>query len=370
MKCKLETISPIHIGNGEEISPIEYIIENKKYYRINTNSLFADKDFDSNEFTNFIENYVDVKQTPYIKNFNEELAKKNTEYQLETKIKIDDSRPPQIKEFIKTSNNAFIPGSSIKGSILSALYWHILKEFSEKNTENLEIIKACLTKNWNFLRTKQNNNNFRHYIASNRRGEIQADDTIMNIVFENLIKKEKIHYYIKENRRGEIKNLIKFAPWLQITDTDLVSENNLYLGYCKVLGTARMIPIYYELLKNSIIFNFEMSILHSIFSEEEILDICDRFYSKVLEKDIKWYQDKHLSVDYESIQDQKYKVRLGQGSSSLSMSLIILAEDLEILPEYLEYWRIAKLPEGPKTRKLIIEDNDVNFPLGWAKINP
>lgn len=373
MKCSLESITPIHIGNGEEIHPIEYLIEKDTFYRIDPTQLYSDKDFDGSRFTKFIEERAAEKKVPYIKDFGKELAIRNAKYQIESRVEVDDAHPPSIKEMIKTTGRPFIPGSSIKGSILSALYWHVLKEFTNASRENRDLLEACLTKNWNHLRTLRRDPGLAHYVAARfRRGreDIQINETLMNVVFENLVRREVRHLYIKELRRGGIRNMIKFAPWLHVTDTVPLPLDALYVGFCKVLGTARTIPIHYELLKPNRILTFEATIQHCKFAEKEILETCDAFYTKVLEKDLRWFKAKQFSVNLEPVRDQKYKIRLGQGSSSLAMSLIILAEDLNLLPRYLESWRITKFPQGPKTRKVIVEDKDTHLSLGWAKIIP
>ena len=38
-KCILTPLTPIQIGNGNDISPFEYVIKNGEYYRIDINEV-------------------------------------------------------------------------------------------------------------------------------------------------------------------------------------------------------------------------------------------------------------------------------------------------------------------------------------------
>ena len=44
-RWRLEVLSPVHVGSGYRISPIEYVLD-EKFYRIDMDSLFEDTDFE------------------------------------------------------------------------------------------------------------------------------------------------------------------------------------------------------------------------------------------------------------------------------------------------------------------------------------
>ncbi len=71
---------------------------------------------------------------------------------------------------------------------------------------------------------------------------------------------------------------------------------------------------------------------------------------------------------FSTIEDEEYILRLGQGSSSLATSLLILAEDLGVRKEYLRKWRVTRDLTEPKTRKIVFEDGKPTYPLGWVKL--
>ena len=49
MRYEIEVISPVHIGSGRTINPIEYVIEDK-FYRADMDGLFEDGEFDADGF--------------------------------------------------------------------------------------------------------------------------------------------------------------------------------------------------------------------------------------------------------------------------------------------------------------------------------
>jgi|GEM_PF-872573 len=369
---EIDTLSPVHIGNGEEIPPIEYIVEGDSFYRINMDGVFRDKDrFNRQKFLGFVEDAVSTAKTAYFGNFDRDLAKAHQRYKLKMAVGVDENYPPPIKEFIKTSNRFYIPGSSIKGAILSALYWYLLKESCKSNSDIKDIVKACSIKDFNVLLRLQNTDYERFIVTRwNRRyqrKEFQFDQILLNILFEALIKEEEHKGYIKQGKRGII-NDIKFAPWLQVTDTNWISAENAYLGVCKVFGSRRNIEVFYELLKPKSKLNFELSIQKTKLELQRILEIVNKFYSRVLEEEKKWCVKNRICISFSTIEDEEYILRLGQGSSSLATSLLILAEDLGVGNEYLRKWRVTRDLTEPKTRKIVFEDGKPTYPLGWVKL--
>lgn len=360
MRYALEALSPIHIGSGDAIPPIEYVIEDK-FYRVNMEALLKDDAFNVDRF---IEHCKGEK--PYLGDFEPTLGKRYARYQLDISPiarKSLEETFADIRALIKTASGTYIPGSSIKGAILSALYWHTLKRKAENNFNIKNIIISCLTKNWQKLKSLQRGEEG-NIIVSNKKGLINAEKTIENLVFESIIKEDEKKHYVKQS-----KNKIKFATWLQITDTNIIPNENLYIGLCRVFGSRRNIRIIHELLKPKSKLFFTLKKEKARFEELEILEICDDFYSKILKKDMEWFKkrEREIPFDYGKILNEEYKLRLGYGSSSLATSLLILAEELGVEAEYLKQWRITKYRE-PATRRIVIE-KDQAYPLGWIKVS-
>ncbi|MCW3142248.1 MAG: type III-A CRISPR-associated RAMP protein Csm5, partial [Methanophagales archaeon] len=128
MKYEIEVISPVHVGSGGGISPIEYVLEDK-FYRADMDGLFADERFESDRFIE------DAKVGAlYLGRFDSELAKEHVRYALDisqpTRTNLQGligKRSSEVREFIKTKDDAYIPGSSVKGAIRTAILWWVLK---------------------------------------------------------------------------------------------------------------------------------------------------------------------------------------------------------------------------------------------------
>ncbi|MCD6474474.1 MAG: type III-A CRISPR-associated RAMP protein Csm5 [Thermoplasmata archaeon] len=142
MKYKIETLSPIHIGSGEKISPMEYVMDNK-FNRIDMDELFRDKEFNVN---GFIE---DTRLNSfYLGDKYGNIAKRHVMYSLDiSKDALDHimSKKSEILEFIKTGGKPYIPGSSIKGAIRTAIMWYALKNDEELYFEFEEYVNKI----WN-----------------------------------------------------------------------------------------------------------------------------------------------------------------------------------------------------------------------------
>ncbi len=144
MKIRLQTLAPVHIGSGEEISPIEYFVEGDKFVRVEMDGLFSDLGFrpclDSfvkaaSAGNRYIGDIVGKKlllsHPRYILPINS-----SAKQYLQTNRTI-------VKAFIKSAGRVFIPGSSLKGSILSAVMYYVLKR---EPISNLNDFRSLLDK--------------------------------------------------------------------------------------------------------------------------------------------------------------------------------------------------------------------------------
>jgi CRISPR-associated protein Csm5 len=177
MKLKLKTLTPIHIGTGKELSPLEFF----NNYRINYDKLFdliSEKKKD--DFFNWIDqiNYTSFS----VKGIQEKFGIKANEIISKCGLyRFNQSFKDKVREGIKdSSNRLFIPGSSIKGAIRTAIIYNVLKENS---------YKSLLANHLNFLISKaneykRNNNKIKDLLKS-------ADDKLEQEVFICGLLKEK-----------------------------------------------------------------------------------------------------------------------------------------------------------------------------------
>lgn len=326
MKIKLKVLSPVHIGSGEEISTLEYIISkdniiqtrfigNANFIRLDMEGIFNDPQFKP-LMNKFIES---VKTARYISEIlPHSLLLKHQLYS----INISDVSPiglHAVKSFIKSAGRVYIPGSSLKGSILSAVMRYILKR---KNIKNLQ--------------------NYRELL-----------DLVLSEVSINPPKNQPT----------------RFAKWLNVTDSNFKTpEESLQISVAKLVGARRELLVVYETLKENIEFEMEISTSLPLNStkyswckmdEKQLLSIANEFYRKVYEKEREF---KVQSLP--QISDDTILLRIGQGSTAWSTSFFILAEELNIKGYDIQRPGFSKITGQPRTRKLITGTKS----MGWVEV--
>jgi len=146
-KVKLEVITPIHIGSGEEYYPVDYTIDEsqKKLYVIDENKLLnsVEREGKLDDFTRLASSYTQTNDA--LLSFIRERAKNNYKYVVDIEDnalnyinKMGAFRAP-ISRFIrnKYDGKVYIPGSTVKGAIRSALIEMVMKRIDKKyETDN------------------------------------------------------------------------------------------------------------------------------------------------------------------------------------------------------------------------------------------
>lgn len=131
--CTLTPLTPIHIGSGNELTPYEYIIKDKTFYRISLESLLSKlSEKDKKELIRLLEttNFTTARK------FLQEIYKPEYGYYYSSQVdddvieiydeKLDGASNPNeenklsVEEFIGNYLGKYIPGSSLKGAIRSA----------------------------------------------------------------------------------------------------------------------------------------------------------------------------------------------------------------------------------------------------------
>ncbi len=321
MKIKIKILTPVHIGSGEEISPLEYFIDRERgnFNRLNMNSLLRDE-----KFKPFMNKFIsEASRSRYIRQIinNDALLRRHVLYSLPISAEARSyliTNPTNVKSFIKSAGRVYLPGSSLKGAILSAVLWYAIKQNYPK--QDIPQKKRIET----FLSTK-------------RRESQRAYDELLKIVFPWIAR-------VKDQSSP------KFANWMDLSDSNLQwPQDRLQISLAKVKGARRggELPILYESLREGSLFEMEIRKKEGIFSEHEVLKIAHEFYIKVAQRDVQ--------KDSFNIIQEPYLVRVGQGSTAFSTSFLLLAEELP----YLRY----SISE-PRTRKRIAD----KIPLGFVQI--
>ena len=128
----IQPITPIHIGTGEHIYPYEYVIKKGVLYKIEFSDFYSQlKEEEQEEVLKYIENDLVRFRETIKKLYSEKYGyiykakvsqnlEENYNKKLGGAINKNDESQFEIAEAIKTMDKAYIPGSTIKGSIRTA----------------------------------------------------------------------------------------------------------------------------------------------------------------------------------------------------------------------------------------------------------
>lgn len=172
MKVILKTLSPIHIGTDNTIPPIEYYKTTDKHLIVFNQKRCIERIFEKHgengtqEWVKWVDQYVKKFEEPkgspgkqpnqvlaqFYKEFNlvnfcknilkdeqllNELIKEPQYWQYRCKFLATDLPVQLIREQLKTNQKPFIPGSSIKGALRTALAAYVIKHLSREEAEQL-----------------------------------------------------------------------------------------------------------------------------------------------------------------------------------------------------------------------------------------
>ncbi len=318
---KLKILSPLHIGSGEEASPLDYYIDGNSFCRLNMDSLFADSGFTREMQDKFIQA---AKTQRYIgTQLPRDLLLRHVAYRLPISGKArqllagnSEAGKTVVNTFIKSAGRVYLPGSSVKGAILSALCWRILLD------------------GWNS-------------------GKPAAKEDIQNLLTRGATRNRELLLDVVLSRLGG-RGRGAFTHWLDVTDSgfSLPAE-------CLEISLARVqdargrgaILILYETLRPGAEFTLSLKLdSGSRQSPDSLLTTVNDFYQRVFKADEPQGRPPASSG----------LIRLGQGSGAYATSMLILAADTGLNRSQQGY-RV----KPPRTRKRI---DDV-FAMGWAQIS-
>ena len=155
MKLKLKTLSPVNIGTGQNYGAYEFIRNRNELKRIHLSNFLRlldkeqvkkiSKELENNDFS--LNEFVIREKVPDIP------ARYSMNYNATSTI-------DSIREQIKTNNIPYIPGSSIKGAIRTAILWKYLRENASSYNDLKRSIENTISKGEKPNRLKKNIANY------------------------------------------------------------------------------------------------------------------------------------------------------------------------------------------------------------------
>lgn len=424
MKLRLHTISPVHIGTGVELEPFEYIVEEKKFYRLSQEKAFKmaqEKHADfAHKFDRWLNNKIerlrskDTKESAKARaKFNfldfcrftlnddelaEEILKKAYSYKCDSPFDLTSKK--KISEVIKTPvNDLFIPGSSIKGSIRTMLGWNALKSINENRI--IQSIDDSLKKDANARKGKYLDNLLESEIficGKEKNGKIDFNDIKFDIM--KFIRISDAHADIAEmSVLPAYLYLNNSDPQTQVNGMEVIDFNSSFEFEISVnedeirkinevsMSNNRNNRKWVDFSKKfKYIFGFYVQDIQNGKLEEEIVNsifnISKEFSKNQIERALNWvdkfdkskvtgiiksrYDISYLEDFFNEAKDEfEYMIKIGWGSGFTSTTFFDALHDnkkLElILNRIIEHYKIGVSPKK-KNAKNISAPNLSNFP--------
>lgn len=217
MKYRITTLTPVHIGSGNNLEPFEYITENSKFYRIDQNKFFraatqkypdfpekfvtwieektekismiSSRDYKAPKGTDKNKMLQDERSSFNLKSFirfhykDQELANfiNKEAYLYKCDVSYGLSGRKQISELLKDHNyQPYIPGSSLRGALRSAIAFRAFETLDKDLKTKLfeEVIKSRSFENRNSRSHKLDEPIERELFLCGykRKGELKFDD--------------------------------------------------------------------------------------------------------------------------------------------------------------------------------------------------
>lgn len=293
-KIKLTTLAPVHIGSGEKLNKKEYVIfdSEKKIYILDRYKLIKEicnrrLDNDFEEFmllsNDSLHNWLNAH------NFTEQQIKSLSMYSIDCSKTIDKiDRRTEIIEYIKDAYCLpYIPGSSIKGAIRTALMnYDIISNPSKYSMLKREIINCSpIDKNKNKPNTK--------YLSF-------EGNKIEKITFNTLNLSDNVNDAKNDILKGIV---ISDSTPLKLDDMILCRKIDLSVNKRKLeINTMR------ECIKPGITIEFDIQI------DSSVCNISANTIMEALSANYKFYNEVFISYFTSSGSKSNANIYIGGGS--------------------------------------------------------
>ena len=146
----IKVLTPLHIGNGETLSPYaDYVLDSNRNLRLINADALATALYDQKQIDHYIKDVIDTstisKQAVLSQFIQHDLkADINAFMSKETLEGFGIENPILVDRCITTDGKAYLPGSSLKGAIRSALLHHWLRSGNTGSKNALEAFMMAL----------------------------------------------------------------------------------------------------------------------------------------------------------------------------------------------------------------------------------
>ena len=364
IEAKLRIVSPIHIGTGEATNRAEIAAEGDIVYRTTLEELY--KHYPRKEIEPLIIRQMErpTQPIPELK----ARVKRVPIYKMRSSEKqIDEGL--EYYEHIKTKWKLYVPGSSIKGAIMTAMINKMIVELSENSQSFYDYIKNVVFK------------------QLNRRDLNSAANRIIAITLMWINDPAQVESIKDFTNARNFRDALK--PWIQVSDTESIKPEKggamrriSRLGRMDQPEKKRIPDVNMETLKQGIELKFEIQKhANSRFNIKQIMDMVDRHYREIFKDEMKWLKERGFAITTKEPQNDLKLIRIGKGSGTIGTSIIQAIRKLEMIygemgmfERYGKKWKLTRSGKTePQTKWLArYKKSDGTkyyyYPLGWAAI--
>ena len=369
-KCEAKILSPVHIGSGEKYTASEYIKSKGKtkkgtilniIKRIKVSDYFISLDDDKKD--DFLRDLSNPNFN--LKDFDKKIPNSFVKYRCINRSKKEIAPTQDIAEAIKTLDEVYIPGSSIKGAIKSAVLYRVLDDDAISTIANKVLRNNGRVDNREYTK-------FMNRIFSSNKAPTPAQGDIMKFLQvsdTSTIKSPTVYdvatvmaSFRKGHNEFYSRNKRTHEPTLSFLETidrpnrlSFEIRNNYDYDVFKRLGLdGKKDLIDISNIKKSI-FIFSKSLINNEleFAEDYNIDYLYKFYSNL---------EKENTMDAPVI-----KIGAGSGFLSTTVGLKIKKYDPFLFEKIRDGTRGKTYDyEFPKSRKITQVGGK---PLGWVKLS-
>ena len=382
-KYQLETITPVHIGSGEVLNHIDGYYADGRWYHIDLDKVLAHPNTDIGALTSEMA-HRDFRWSDYFSRNNMNAADLST-YNI---LCAQNTETTDIREAITTlGNRPYIPGSSIKGAIRTALLSDLIN-----NPENQQFY----------------NDSSAHLNREIRKGSraYRRNETPAKKIEDMAFGKDPNHDLLRTLQISDTDPLESDALAIETAWTLTLNQNNEleqkikgnteYKNYLQVIQGVKTLTF---TLKIDDLFFKDRQKDRLNFSElqentlREIADVCSHEAHLRMQDEKEFYDSYHISelanlydkfiALNDSLTDDAFMLQIGWGTgyraSTVSASFTVDEDapiDMMALREryHLGSSRARRGTyderEFPKTRRILYRSKNPIAPLGWVKISP
>ena len=380
-KYQLQTVTPIHIGSAETLNHIDGYYANGRWYHIDLDRVLAHPSIDFNALTSDM-GRRDFRWQRYLSGRNIDPAALST-YSLPC---LQSPEEVEIREAIKTvGNRPFIPGSTLKGAMRTALLGKILSESHEVYEKSLEALK--------------------NRIHQGPRGNPRRDQPARQI--ENVaLGKDPNHDLLRALQVSDTAPIASDSLEIGMAWTVTLNQNNQlvqkidrgreYKNFVQQIQAGQRLT--FTLKIDELLFREkEKTRLHfSDLQEENLRDIAKvcRFEADQLMRDEQGFFDYYHRPEIANFYDKlillnnnlpegAFLLQVGWGAGYHANTVTAtFTEDAESPVDWMDLRERFKLGESrsrrghyderefPKTRRILYRGQNPICPLGWVKISP